>query len=466
MVDQGLTFDFTLPGDLRFLFYRLANRGLEAWLVGPAVRDVLMDRTLDRTGRVDLLVSGGTLRDLEDVLTGAAGDRLFIPPPQRLRRALAFELRDGEGATVRRVHAALLDPEGGLPAELAEREVTVNAMAMDLRGRLVDPFGGAADLAAGLLRPLGSLDRIFRERPLNILKVAKNAAFHRLEPSPEVLAAATRDTDRLLDLPPSGWRPEFERMLLNRFPDLGFRFLERCGALRFLVPELQLLVGFEQSCPVHHKDIYAHTLAVIRQAKPVPSVRWAALIHDLGKYWTRSVARDGEVHFFRHEEVSALLGTGILARFGVEARLAERVDFLVRAHSRITLYSDEWTESAIRRLIKETDPHLADLLALARADITSRREDRVEEVKRLSRELEERIEEVRQKDAYVPPLAKGFGQLIIDHFGLEPGPVVGQLKRRLEEAIDAGRLPRDQPPEAYLEFLAGEIRRSAPDAPP
>jgi len=249
-------------------------------------------------------------------------------------------------------------------------------------------------------------------------------------------------------------------MLLNRNPDLGIQFLERTGALRFLLPELQLLVGFERSCQVHHKDIFAHTLAVVRQAKPAPAVRWAALLHDLGKYWTRSVTRDGQVHFFRHEDVGAHLARGILARFSIEPRLSEHIEFLIRNHSRITLYSDEWTESAVRRLIKEVGEHLPDLLALARADITSRRESRVEEVSRLSKELEARVEEVRTKDAYIPPLAKGFGQEIIDFFGLEPGPIIGRLRRRLEEAIEAGQLERDQPSEVYLAFLAEEIRKT------
>ncbi|MFH1531253.1 MAG: HDIG domain-containing metalloprotein [Pseudomonadota bacterium] len=460
MVDTGPTIDFELPGDLRFLFHRLSNGGLTGYLIGPAVRDVLADGTLERTGRIDLVVAGGVLKDLEQALTGAAADHLFVSPPQRIHRGIAFDLRDGRGETVRRVHATVMDAPGDLEAILSGREVTINAMALDMRGNLFDPFGGAQDVAARTLRPLGTLSRIFNERPLAILKVAKNAAFHNMEPSHEVVAAGARSVDRLLDVPAQAWRAEFERMLLNRNPELGLRFLEGTGALRFLLPELQLLVGFERSCEVHHKDIFAHTLAVVRQARPVLAVRWAALLHDLGKYWTRSVSRDGEVHFFRHEEVSALLARGILARFSVESRLSEHIEFLVRNHSRITLYSDEWTESAVRRLLKDIGEHLPDLLALARADVTSRREARVEEVNRLSKELEVRIEEVRTKDAYVPPLAKGIGQEIIDFFGLEPGPIIGQLRRRLEEAIEAGQLERDQPSEIYLAFLAEEIRKT------
>ena len=461
MVDTGPTIDFELPGDLRFLYHRLAQVGLTGYLVGPAVRDLLADGTLERTGRIDLLIAGGPLKDLEQALTGAAGDHLFVSPPQHFRRGISFELRDRTGETVRRIHASIMDRPEDLDAILGGREVTVNAMALDMRGNLFDPFGGARDLAENALRPVGTLSKVFRERPLALLKVAKNAAYHRLVPPPDVVKAGARDVDRLLDIPAHAWRSEFERMLLNRNPDLGLEFLERTGALRFLVPELQLLVGFEKRCQVHHKDIFAHTLAVVRQAKPVPAVRWAALFHDLGKVWTRSVSRDGQVHFFRHEDVSALLARGIMARFGIEPRLAERVEFLVRHHSRITLYSDEWTESAVRRLIKDVGDHLPDLLALARADITSRRESRVDEVRRLSKELEARVEEVRTKDAYIPPLAKGFGQEIIDFFGLVPGPVVGQLRRRLEAAIEGGEVGRDQPSEVYLAFLAEEIRKNA-----
>lgn len=460
MVETGPSIDFELPGDLRFLFHRLSHVGLTAYLVGPAVRDLLADQTLERTGRLDLMVTGGPQKDLEQALTGAAGDHIFVSPPQRIHRGIVFELRGKKGETIRRVHASMMDRVEDLEAVLGGREVTINAMALDMRGNLFDPFGGARDLAARTLRPVGRPNRIFQERPLTILKVAKNAAYHRMEPPPEVVDAGARSVDRLLDVPPFAWRAEFERMLLNRNPDLGLKFLSRTGALRFLVPELQLLVDFEKTCQVHHKDIFTHTLAVVRQAKPSPAIRWAALLHDLGKYWTRSVSRDGQVHFFRHEEVSALLARGILARFEVEAKLSERIEFLVRNHSRITLYSDEWTESAVRRLIKDIDVYLPDLLALARADITSRRESKVEEVRRLSEELEARIEEVRTKDAYVPPLAKGFGQEIIDFFGLEPGPIIGRLRKRLEQAIEAGEIERDQPSDVYLAFLAGEIQKT------
>jgi len=459
MVDTRI--DFELPGDLRFLFHRLDGAKLTGFLVGPAVRDLLTDGDLARTNRIDLLVAGGSLRDLEQALTAAAGDHLFVSPPQRFRRGMSFELRGGKGETVRRIHASLMDDEADLEDVLGGREVTVNAMALDLRGNLFDPFGGAGDLADRILRPMGAADRVFRERPLTILKVAKNAAFHGLEPPVEVVEAGARDVERILDVPPDAWRAEFERMLLNRNPDQGLRFLKSTGALRLLLPELHLLSGFEKTCRVHHKDIFTHTLAVVRQAKPTPAVRWAALLHDLGKRWTRSVATDGTVHFFRHEEVSAHLARGVLARFRVEAKLSERVEFLVRHHSRITLYSDEWTESAVRRLIKDLGEHLPDLLALARADVTSRREHRVEEIRRMSKKLEARVEEVRRKDAYVPPLAKGFGSEIIDFFGLEPGPVVGRLRRRVEEAVEAGELERDQPSEVYLAFLAEELKKDS-----
>jgi poly(A) polymerase len=458
-LDPSRLADIDLPGEIRFIFHRLAKRGAQAWLVGSAVRDLVLNGHLNNTGRVDMVVALAAAKGIEQSLAGAAGDKVFLSPMVRNGQVFSFEARDSEGQTIKKFQLMQIGSEQELETTLAFREVTVNAMALDSDLNLVDPFGGLLDLERGDLRTVQPAERVFKENPLYILKVAKHAAFHRLYPGDKTVKAASREADRLLDISPNKWRPEFERMLLNRNPDFGLRFLADCGALNYILPELTLLGGFEKSCSVHHKDIFQHTVEVCRQAKPTPPVRWAALLHDVGKYWTRTVSRDGQVHFFHHEEMSAYLSRGILARLGIDPRTIDRVCNLVLNHSRITLYSADWTESAVRRLIRDLDGCLEDLVALAKADITSKREDRIEEIRLLTEELERRIAEVREKDSKEPLLAKGIGNEIMEFLGLTPGPIIGELKDLLEKAIEEGTLERGLENQQYLDYLAALIRQ-------
>jgi poly(A) polymerase len=447
-----------LPGEIRFIFHRLTKRGAKVWLVGSAVRDLVLNGHLNNTGRVDMVVALSGAKGVEQSLAGAAGDKVFLSPLVRNGQVFSFEARGADGQTIKKFQLMQIGSDQELETTLAFREVTVNAVALDQELNLVDPFGGLLDLERGELRTVQPAERVFKENPLYILKVAKHAAFHRMYPSDKLVKAASREADRLLDISPNKWRPEFERMLLNRNPDFGLRFLSDCGALNYILPELTLLSGFEKSCSVHHKDIFQHTVEVCRQAKPTATVRWAALLHDVGKFWTRTVSRDGQVHFFRHEEMSAYLTRGILARFSLDPRTIERVSNLVLNHSRITLYSADWTESAVRRLIRDLDGSLEDLVALAKADITSKREDKLEEIRLLTEELERRIAEVREKDSKEPLLPKGLGNEIMEYLGLAPGPIIGELKELLEKAIEEGSLERGLENQQYLEYLAQRIQ--------
>ncbi len=182
----------------------------------------------------------------------------------------------------------------------------------------------------------------------------------------------------------------------------------------------------------------------------------------MGKVATRTVDRDGTVHFFRHEELSAILFDGVAARLRFPAELAEKVRYLIRNHSRVNLYSDDWAESAVRRLIREMGDNLQGLLDFSRADITSRREGRVERLRKLMDDLEARVAFVREKDAYVPPLPPGIGNTIMSRFGLAPSATVGALRDRLAAAVEDGTLPRGLDAEAYVDHLAAWLDEERP----
>jgi poly(A) polymerase len=313
-------------------------------------------------------------------------------------------------------------------------------------------------VADALIRPIQAVPAAFAGKPLNLVKVAKHAAYHGYDVAPEVREQAMKFAINVLDVQPERVRPELERLLVNVFPDKGLTFLEETGVLRYILPEVQAMVGFSDTCYLHHKDIWEHTKTVVFRSKPHAAIRWAALLHDIGKVWTRTVDQRGRVHFFRHEEMSAMMFKGIAARFGLEERLAARAQFLVLHHSRINMYTKEWTDSAVRRLIRETGDNLEDLLSLSKADITSRQERRVGELEQLLTELERRIRAIREEDSRAPPLPSGTGDAIMRHFGLQPGPVVGQLRQVLEEAVERGQVERGLPMEKYLEFLQDYVR--------
>jgi poly(A) polymerase len=342
----------------------------------------------------------------------------------------------------------------GIILDLATREVTLQAFGYDAQCELVDPFGGTLDLAERIVRPVFPVETLFRESASWMLKVARYVARYGFEAAREVRQAADRDAAGILDVPREIWRKELEKVLCGAHPGKGLQFMADSRVLSFLLPEVSALVWFGEGGGGQHKDIWAHTKQVVANADPSPVVRWAALCHDIGKVWTKQVFRDEKVHFFRHEDMSALLWEAISARFEVPAADAARIHYIIQSHSRVNLYREEWTDSAVRRLMREVGEHLDDLIAFSRADLTSKRTERVEMVRSLLTELQIRVLEIRESDAQMSPLPKGIGNAIMQRFGIAPGPEVGRLRDMLMEAIEAGLLAPSCESEVYLEYLA------------
>jgi poly(A) polymerase len=203
----------------------------------------------------------------------------------------------------------------------------------------------------------------------------------------------------------------------------------------------------------HHKALWPHTLAVVAQAPARAALRWAALLHDAGKVTTRSVDGAGEVHFYGHEAVGAGLVDDVAQRFRFSRPLWERVRTLVLFHQRPALYEGGWTDAAIRRLVRDTGAAFRDLLDLSRADVTSHRPGVKEGALERLAEFEARAAEISRRDGEGPLLPPGIGRAIMAHLGIGPGPRVGAVKARLEQAVLDGELPRSGPAEGYLGYL-------------
>src|SRR5262245_28414826 len=222
-------------------------------------------------------------------------------------------------------------------------------------------------------------------------------------------------------------------MLVARHVHVALQWLHDVGAMAKLLPELEATVDFSQESGRKHKDVWEHTKQVVRQAVPRPWVRWGALLHDIGKVPTRTFTSDGKVHFHGHAEVGARMFDPIARRFGLERPAKQKVRFLILHHLRANQYAPSWTDSAVRRFDREMTEHLDDLLDLSRADITSKRPGRRQELIRQIHNLQTRIVTLRELDAKQPPLPTGLGTAISDRFGIPPSRRIGDLKRALED---------------------------------
>jgi len=251
-------------------------------------------------------------------------------------------------------------------------------------------------------------------------------------------------------------RLRLDRVLLGSHPEDGLDALLASGVLDALLPEVKAMVGFGDG-EWRHKDVWKHTKQVVQQSVPRVEVRWASLLHDIGKVKTRSISPNGEVHFFGHAEVGARMFDKLERRqhlFASEPSLRAEVRFLVLHHLRASQYDGHWTDSAVRRFAREIGPYLDDLLCLSRADITTKRAEKKRRGIAMIDELAARIGDLAAEDAKQPPLPKGVGNELMAAFQLEPSRLVGDIKRALEAAADAGEIEERREPGYYVDYVA------------
>jgi len=256
-------------------------------------------------------------------------------------------------------------------------------------------------------------------------------------------------------------RARLDRIMLSRDPEAGLDALLACGALQALMPEVGALVGFGDG-EWRHKDVWKHTKQVVRQAVPRLEVRWAALLHDVGKVKTRSITPSGEVHFFGHAEVGARMFDRLNRRlplFDKEPSLKASVRFLILHPLRANQYEGDWTDSAGRRFAREMGQNLDDLLCLSRADITTKRPEKKRRGLEQISELAQRIRALAEQDAVLPALPSGVGDAIMQAFELPPSRLIGDIKRALTAAVEAGEIAPRLDNDAYVAFVREQKAR-------
>lgn len=292
------------------------------------------------------------------------------------------------------------------------------------------------------------------DRAVEALEAAATASERSVRPSG--IVAVPADAYALVEIPRV--RASLERVLMGRDPEAGLDALLELGALDLLLPEVKALVGFGDG-EWRHKDVWKHTKQVVRQAVPRTEVRWAALLHDIGKVKTRRIEPNGEVHFFGHAEVGASMFDRMQRRVAIfkgQEKLSSQVRFLILHHLRASQYDGSWTDSAVRRFAKEMGGGLCDLLDLSRADITTKRPERKKKGLDAISELARRVREIQEMDAKIPPLPKGVGTAISERFGIAPSPRLGELMKVLKAAVEEGRLDAQREASYYLDWLVAE----------
>lgn len=290
----------------------------------------------------------------------------------------------------------------------------------------------------------------FQDAPLGLFAAAHAAATGGDEgcaPEP----AVRRELGRLAGVPPEEVAAALDAVLVGDAVAAELRALERWGVLAVILPEVQALVGFHESSPTHHKDLWEHTLEVVERIPKDADLRWAALMHDAGKIGTRHVDERGKVAFLRHESLGAYLMRGVAARLGWPAPRTERVAFVIEHHGRINAYERGWSDRAVQRLVRAAGGRLADLLAFSSADFTTRRTSKALRIEENLRHLRARLERLAAEEEAGSALPSGLGHALRAALGIAPGPRLGELIAWLRAEVVAGRLARGLDPAVYVE---------------
>lgn len=342
-----------------------------------------------------------------------------------------------------------------IEGDLSRRDFTINAMALELttdEPTFIDLFDGAGDLAKKVLRTPGSATSSFTDDPLRMLRAARFAAQLDFSVDPSVIAAIVEMSDRLSIISAERIRDEFIKTLMSPNPRLGLRLLVETDLAAHFLPELPKL-KLEIDEHHHHKDVYEHTLTVLEQAiahedrlgGPNLVIRLAALMHDIGKPRTRELIPGGGVSFHHHEVVGAKMTKRRLKELRFDSKIVDDVSTLVFLHLRFHGYgSGEWTDSAVRRYIRDAGDLLDSLHVLTRADCTTRNKRKADQLSATYDSLEKRIAELKAQEELDRIRPDLDGQQIMELLGIKPSRLVGEAYDFLMELrMERGPLGRE-----------------------
>jgi putative nucleotidyltransferase with HDIG domain len=422
----------SMPRHVRMVLSELIRHNFEAYAVGGSVRDLLLGR---RPGDWDVATSAAPLYVMSvfprTIPIGLRHGTVRVVSPEG--RAVDVTTYRVEGPYTDRRRPDHVQFTGCLTEDLARRDFTVNAMALSLSGRLIDPLGGLDDLARRVVRCVGEPDKRFSEDALRMLRAVRLTAELGFDLDQPTAQAIQRQAHLIASISVERVRDELDRCLLSPRPDRALDDLRSLRLLEHIVPELLEGVGFEQN-EHHAHTVWEHTLAAVVNTPPVLHLRLAALLHDVVKPRTLSI-ENGRRHFFGHEKSGAELAAEAMTRLRYDRAMVARVTHLVRHHMAFC-GPPEMKDAAVRRLINRVGrENIADLIELKRADRRAAGTSGGARGLGTSALLVRIARLAREEQAFTLRDLSVDGKDVIRVAKIAPGPQVGLILRRLLEEV-------------------------------
>ncbi len=458
-----------IPNDHKVLFETIGqvaeSMNQQVYVVGGYVRDFYLDR-LQESEITDIdFVTVGSGIELAGAISkklGTARISVFkkFGTAQVKFKDLDLEFVGARKESYRRESRKPIVEDGTIQDDQLRRDLTINALSWSLNpntfGVLNDPFNGIQDLKNKIIRTPIDPETTFDDDPLRMMRAVRFAAQFKFKIEDETFKAIQKMADRLSIISKERIIEELNKIILTETPSYGFELLIKTNLLEQFFPEMVKLQGVDIRNGQGHKDNFWHTLEVLDNISKVSDdlwLRWAAVMHDIAKPPTKRFSKSAGWTFHGHDALGAKWTPKIFRRLSLP--LDDRMKYvqkLVRLHLRpIALVSDEVSDSAIRRLIFEAGDDIEDLMKLCRADITSKNEWKVKKYRNNFDQVEQRINEVEEKDQvrnWTNPIS---GDKIMEVLNVKPGPIIGKVKDKIKEAIFDGDIPNDY--DAALDYL-------------
>ena len=433
----------------------------EVYVVGGYVRDALMQRSLTD---IDLMVVGDGIAFARELAPSFKGGKI-VPfeqfgtaqiPLNNIIVEVASARSEAYSSDSRKPQVEDAD----LETDLSRRDFTINAMAVSLNntdfGELHDPYNGVKDLNSGLIRTPLDPDTTFSDDPLRMLRAVRFASQLGFKVDSSVMDSIQRQVDRIEIVSVERVTAEIYKILASPQPSVGLDLLQQAGLMEIVLPEVSALYGLEQPPEWHHKDIFYHTLQVvdnIAEKTEKTDLRFAALIHDIGKPKTRRLDKKRGWTFHGHDAVGVNMVDKMAKRMKLSNQTREFLKKLTLLHLRpISLAKEDVTDSAVRRLMVTAGEEVDDLMTLCRADITSKNPKLVKKYMENFQRVETFMQNVTERDAYRAFQSPVRGDQIMKECDLPPGKTVGKIKEAIENAILDGEIENDYDA-AYEYFL-------------
>lgn len=446
------------------------EKGVRAFVIGGYVRDCFLGRECND---IDVVVEGSGIDFAREV---GERTRKHVSYFKNFGTAMLhyqgdeIEFVGARKESYRRESRKPIVENGTLEDDQLRRDFTINAMAFSLRkedfGALVDPFGGIKDLASGLIRTPLDPDTTYSDDPLRMLRAVRFATKlstreHQFTIVPESMDSMRRMAGRLSILSKERVAEELNKMLMTERPSMAFRLMDEAGLLRILLPQLSALKGVETVDGRGHKDNFEHTLSVLDNVSKDDRLwlRWAALLHDIGKPATKRYDARAGWSFHGHEIVGSRMVPKIFADLKLPLDAMKYVRKLVWLHLRpIALVDDGVTDSAVRRLLFDAGDDIDDLMTLCNADITSKNEAKVARIRANFELVKRKLVEVEEKDRvrnFKNPIT---GEYIMEVYDITPCKQIGIMKEMVKEAILDGVIGNDfEEADAFMRLHAPEL---------